>query len=99
MDEGLDHCYLGAGCIITGSTVSEGNGAVSVVDSLNQFKTIYIHNSDYDKFLYISFFESYFHSCSFLFFLVVKVETFQSFSVYPLVQNKVDRYIFIQGML
>ena len=31
MDEGLDHCYLGAGRIVTGSTVSEGNSTVSVV--------------------------------------------------------------------
>ena len=31
MDEGLDHCYLGAGRIVTGSTVSEGDSAVSVV--------------------------------------------------------------------
>ena len=32
MNEGLDHSYLGAGSIVTGGTISEGNSRISVVD-------------------------------------------------------------------
>ena len=32
MDEGLDHGHLGAGRIVAGGTISEGNSTVSVVD-------------------------------------------------------------------
>ena len=32
MDECLDHSYLGAGSIVTGGTISEGNSTISVVD-------------------------------------------------------------------
>ena len=32
MDECLDHSYFGAGSIVTGGTISEGNSTISVVD-------------------------------------------------------------------
>ena len=31
MDECLDHSYFGAGSIVTGGTISEGNSTISVV--------------------------------------------------------------------